>query len=61
LLPHRYFTNTVDQFFRVKHYYLIWFNALDNPELIGLKDIQKHENLKLLYKYPEGEIYEYGQ
>ncbi|MGN6178500.1 MAG: hypothetical protein ACTHNW_04930 [Mucilaginibacter sp.] len=59
LLPHRYFTNTVDQFFKVKHYYLIWFNALDNPELIGIKDIQQRENLKLLYKFPEGSIYEY--
>lgn len=60
LLPHRYFTNTVDQFFKVKHYYLIWFNGLGNPELIGLKDIQQRENLKLLYKFPEGEIYEYN-
>lgn len=59
LLPHRYFTNTVDQFFKVKHYYLIWFNALDNPELIGIKDIQQRENLKKIITYPEGAIYEY--
>lgn len=59
LLPHRYFTNTVNQFFRVKHYYLIWFNAMASPELIGIKDIEQRENLKLLYKFPEGAVYEY--
>ena len=59
LLPHRYFTNTVTQFYGVKHYYLIWFNALNNPELIGLKDIQQKEKLTKLYELPEGAIYEY--
>jgi hypothetical protein len=60
LLPHRYFTNTVQQFFKVKHYYLIWFNTLDNPELIGMKDINQRENLKKLYSFPEGAVYEYN-
>ena len=59
LLPHRYFKNTVDQFFGVKHYYLIWFNDLNNPELIGLQDIIKREKLHLLYQFPEGGVYEY--
>jgi hypothetical protein len=60
LLPHRYFLNMVKQFYGVKHYYLIWFNALNNTELIGLKDIQEHENLKLLYQLKDGAIYEYN-
>lgn len=60
LLPHRYFKNTVDQFFGVKHYYLIWFNDLNNPELIGLQDIVKREQLHLLYRFPEGGVYEYS-
>jgi hypothetical protein len=59
LLPHRYFKNTVDQFFGVEHYYLIWFNDLNNPELIGLQDIIKREKLHLLYQFPEGGVYEY--
>ena len=59
LLPHRYFKNTVDQFFGVKHYYLIWFDDLNNPELIGLQDIVKKEKLHLLYQFPEGGVYEY--
>lgn len=60
LLPHRYFTNTVKQFYGIKHYYLIWFDALNNKELIGLQDIQEHENLKLLYHLKDGNIYEYN-
>lgn len=60
LLPHRYFKNDVDKLFAVKHYYLIWFGALNNTELIGLKDIQARENLELLYHLKDGEIYEYN-
>jgi hypothetical protein len=59
LLPHRYFKNTVEQFYGVKHYYLIWFNNLNNTELIGLQDIVKRENLNKLYQFPEGAVYEY--
>jgi hypothetical protein len=60
LLPHRYFSNTVKHFYSVKHYYLIWFGALNNVELIGLKDIQQHENLKLLYQLKDGAVYEFN-
>jgi hypothetical protein len=59
LLPHRYFTNTVKQFYSVKHYYLIWFNDLNNTELIGIKDIAEHGRLVKLYSFPEGSVYEY--
>lgn len=59
LVPHRYFTNTVKQFFSHKHFYLIWFDAMANPELVSIKDIEQHGNLKVLYKFPEGAIYEY--
>jgi len=59
LLPHRYFTNTVKQFYGVKHYYLIWFNSLNNTELIGLQDIVKREKLTKLYQLKDGAIYEY--
>jgi hypothetical protein len=60
LVPHKYFTNTVNQFFNTnKHFYLIWFNAMANPELIGLQDIKQHGTLKPLLMFPEGSIYEY--
>jgi hypothetical protein len=38
---------------------LIWFNNLNNTELIGLQDIVKRENLNKLYQFPEGAVYEY--
>ena len=67
LLPHRYFKNTIQNFYQIKHYYLVWFNQMDNPELISLKDIVKVENLKILKKFTapgdegiiDGAIYEY--
>ncbi|MDB5110582.1 MAG: hypothetical protein JWR67_1696 [Mucilaginibacter sp.] len=68
LLPHRYFNNDIQKFYQLKHYYLVWFNQMDNPELISLKDIIKVKNLKLLKKFTastdegiiDGAIYEYN-
>jgi len=54
LLPHRYFTSDIQKFYQVKHYYLVWFASMDNPELISLKDIVKIENLKLLKEFAPG-------
>jgi hypothetical protein len=59
LLPHRYFKSDIQKFYQLKHYYLVWFTAMDNPELISLKDILKIEKLKLLQQFPDGAIYEY--
>ncbi len=60
LLPHRYFKADVQKFYRLKHYYLVWFPAMDNPELISLKDIEKFEKLTLLKRFADGAIYEYN-
>lgn len=54
LLPHRYFKSTIQNFYKVPHYYLVWFDSMDNPELISLKDIIKVENLRLLKKFDTG-------
>lgn len=61
LLPHRYFPKTVAQFMGQKHYYLIWYTNLDNPELINLKYIQQRKNLKKLQQFADGGIYEYNE
>ncbi|RVU02683.1 hypothetical protein EOD41_01725 [Mucilaginibacter limnophilus] len=58
LVPHRYFTDDVKKFSQNKHYYLIWFNAMANPELIGLDDIRKQHQLKKLYEFEDGVVYE---
>ncbi|MDB5148688.1 MAG: hypothetical protein JWQ57_2708 [Mucilaginibacter sp.] len=62
LVPHRFFTKDIDKFYKAKHYYLIWFNVLENPELINLKDIQKVKSLKKIKDFgEEGAIYEYEE
>lgn len=58
LLPHRYFDDDIKAFYAQPHYYLIWFNDLDNPELISLKDIVKKQQLKLVAKFKDGAVYE---
>jgi hypothetical protein len=60
LVPHRFFKKPIEDFFKVKHYYYIWFKAYDkNKELIDISDIQKVEQLNPLYKFPDGAVYEY--
>ena len=59
LVPHRFFKKDITSFYKKKHFYLIWFNVLENPELINLKDIQKVKSLKLIKDFgEEGGIYE---
>jgi len=60
LVPHRFFKKDVAKFYELKHFYLIWFNNLENPELINIKDIQKVKPLKLLKEFEGGAIYEYS-
>lgn len=61
LLPHRFFTGSIDKFYKQKHFYLIWFKDMDNPELISIKDIIKVKDLQELKKFPEGGIYLYEE
>jgi len=60
LLPHRYFKSDIQKFYGLKHYYLVWFPAMDNPELISLKDILQVKKLTLLKQFKDGAIYEYN-
>jgi hypothetical protein len=62
LVPHRFFKKDVAKFYTFKRFYLIWFNRLENPELINLKDIQKAKNLHKIKDFgDEGGIYEYDE
>ncbi len=49
--------NPNSSFFKVKRYYLIWFNNSDNDEVISLNDIVKREKLIKLYSFKDGAIY----
>lgn len=62
LVPHRFFKKDVAKFYKIKRFYLIWFNVLENPELINIKDIQKVKHLRLIKDFgAEGGIYEYDE
>ena len=61
LLPHRYFPATVIKFFALNHYYIIWFNELDNPELININYIGRKKTLKKLQQFTDGALYEYNE
>ncbi|MFD2147160.1 hypothetical protein [Mucilaginibacter antarcticus] len=59
LLPHRYFKDDVAKFYATTHYYIIWFKAATNVELIEIKEIQKAHQLNKLHDFEDGAIYEY--
>jgi hypothetical protein len=58
---HVFFKQDVAKFYSKKHFYLVWFKALNPPELLGLKDIEKVKKLKLLYDLEDGAVYEYNE
>jgi len=60
LVPHHFFKKPIEDFFKEKHYYYIWFKVFDNgKELLNIDDIQKVEKLNLIQKFPDGAVYEY--
>lgn len=59
LVPHRFFKKDIEKFYRIKRFYLIWFDNLENPELINIKDIKKVKKLKVIKRFEGGAIYEY--
>ncbi|MFD0750222.1 hypothetical protein ACFQZS_08730 [Mucilaginibacter calamicampi] len=58
-LPHRFFPQKIAEFYKVPHYYLIWFEKLENPELINLEHVMQRQKLVKLYDFgDEGAVYE---
>ncbi|RFZ85453.1 hypothetical protein DYU05_07605 [Mucilaginibacter terrenus] len=61
LVPHVFFKDNIKRFMDTRRFYLIWFKALENKELITLPDIQKQKKLRLIKDFgEEGAIYEYN-
>lgn len=59
LLPHKFFKADVQKFYARKQFYLIWFDNLANPELLGLQDILKNKKLVKIGSAKEGKVYYY--
>jgi hypothetical protein len=57
LIPHKFFTNKVQQFYQQKHFYLIWFSNLYNTELLSLPEIMQHKKLIKIGHAKEGDVY----
>lgn len=57
LVPQKFFRDDVAKFGQQKKFYLVWFNAMANAELISLSDIEKQFRTKKLYGFDDGAIY----
>lgn len=57
LVPHKFFQKDVQKFYSVKRFYLIWFNTLNNTELVSLQDIMKNKKLIKIGEAKQGEIF----
>ncbi|MCD8739465.1 hypothetical protein LT679_02525 [Mucilaginibacter roseus] len=57
LVPQKFFTADVAKFSQQKKFYLVWFNAMANAELISIADIEKQFRVKKLYGFDDGAIY----
>jgi hypothetical protein len=57
LLPQRVFPQEVERYYAESRNYLVWFNDVDNPDLIGLQDILKNKNMTLIRQFDNGAVY----
>ncbi len=57
LLPEIVFPNEVDKYYAGNHQYLVWFNDIDNPDVVTLPEILKHKSLVKLQQFSNGWIY----
>jgi hypothetical protein len=60
LVPHKFFKADVQKFYAEKQFYLVWFNALGNTEILSLQDIADHKNLIKIGSSRDGDIYYYN-
>jgi len=57
LIPHKFFKADVDKFYAQKRFYLVWFDTLNNSELLSLQDIAKNKKLVKIGAAKGGEVY----
>jgi len=56
-LPHIVISQQLRQFASCNKFYLVWFNDINNPELIDLKTVLSEKKIYPLYKFSNGTIY----
>jgi hypothetical protein len=57
LLPQKVFPQEVERYYAEQRDYLVWFNDVDNPDLVALQDILKHKKMTLIRQFDEGAVY----
>jgi hypothetical protein len=58
VLPQIAFPRHVEQFYKEKHFYLIWFNEIVDPDQPMLKDILDHRKMIPVAELPDGSVWE---
>jgi hypothetical protein len=61
LLPEKVFPVEVKQFYGEQQHYLIWFNDVDNPDMISLQDILQHKKMVCIRQMEDGAVYIYNR
>ena len=56
-LPGISFPSQVQQYYRSKNNYLVWFQDLDNPDMPALDSILKYKDMTLLKQLSDGAVY----
>ena len=56
-LPQKVFPQEVRIFYAENNQYLIWFNEINNPDLLRLEDILLHKKMAIVRQFTDGAIY----
>jgi hypothetical protein len=57
LLPNHHYTWQTKEFAAIQTGYLVWFDVINEADLLSLKEVSALKNLRLLYKLPDGKVY----
>ena len=57
MLPHIVFPEEVFNYYAESNTYLVWFDDIENPELLTLDDVLNHKKMILLHQFSNGAIY----
>ena len=61
LLPNHHYPWQTKEFAQIPTGYLVWFDVINEADLLNKKEISTLKNLKLLYKLPDGAVYQFEE
>lgn len=56
-LPHTVDKEDVETFITTEAHYLLWYDHIDDPDLVPMNYIREHKNLKAVYTTSDGTVY----